>query len=117
MDKKEFRAGRPCTVTYNGTLTNDGWDDEGDVRVKATFLARSNSDATRWHSRMHITLLPDPIEVGDVVIGEGITTGVERAGVVFEIMKSTVSLGDARVIRSTVRIVCRRADRLDLGGE
>ncbi len=69
-------------------------------------------------SAKHITFPKEPpIEVGDIVRGKGVASGMDRVGVVSEIRGDTVALDTVIIDLSTATLVCRRADRLDLGGK
>ncbi len=56
-------------MTIKGTLMGDGWDEDREARVKCKLTNREDYPGAWWFSPEFITLLPEPIEVGDVVKG------------------------------------------------
>ncbi len=104
--------GKTVEVRYKGTTHGNsaGFDMANRVSVRATV------DSPRlWIPEEFVTVLPDPIEVGDIVRGRKRNSCEEHCGEVVGFDDLHLFFIHGVVIRHPdATLVCRRADRLDL---
>ncbi len=110
---EEVKKGRRVKVEAYGVIARDGLDNDGEVGVKIE-VEREGAPPSYFEPHQ-VTVLPDPIEAGDIVRGAKWDSGRVHCGEVHAFIGNDICFKGGTVIRRRdARLVCSKADRKDI---